>query len=378
MDNWPEPNYTDPATHGQGIVIANIIFGVLVLVSIVLRVYSRVRITSSFGVDDIFILFATAVALTMYVVMSVGSARYGWNRHVWDIPRLDISTTKKLNLAFQVTFSLSSGLTKLSLLCFCRRLFGNTGKLAFNFHYIILTGTIFLVSACLVGFILILLLQCRPLKAYWDSKPAYHHNCLDGAEFIFTASILNTVTDFLCTLIPMTLVWKLHMNLRQKIAVAYVFGLGILINIAGAVRIYYYYQSTQITDGDMTWVGYPTYICSTIEIGLGLIVTSAPALRPLVSHYLPRLMSETSYRRGDSRTRPTNSRSTTRPGNQSGRFGSRSYLAPDHPVPLVNTQLYKGPRAFDGIRVTQTVELTAFYQNTEQNSFCGHYEGRPQ
>lgn len=181
MDNWPEPNYTDPATHGQGIVIANIIFGVLVLVSIVLRVYSRVRITSSFGVDDIFILFATvsamtaiftrqivlilidiqAVALTMYVVMSVGSARYGWNRHVWDIPRLDISTTKKLNLAFQVTFSLSSGLTKLSLLCFCRRLFGNTGKLAFNFHYIILTGTIFLVSACLVGFILILLLQCR-------------------------------------------------------------------------------------------------------------------------------------------------------------------------------------------------------------------------
>ncbi|KAE8358075.1 hypothetical protein BDV27DRAFT_163926 [Aspergillus caelatus] len=373
MANWPEPNYVNPPTRGQGIIITNVIFGVLALITTALRLYSRVKITSTFGIDDVCFLFAVLAAVAMWVVMWIGSARYGWDRHVWDVPLEDLPTTNKLNLAFQITFAVASGLTKLSLLYFCRRLFGNAGRLVFNWHYLFITGTIIIMYGCIIVFVLILLLECRPLKAYWDLNPTYPYTCIDGRAFIFSVSIINIVTDLLCTLIPMTLIWKLQMKTRQKIAVGYLFGLGVLINIAGSLRTYYYCQSIKSPLGDSTWLGFPTFICSSIEIGLGLIVTSAPALRPLVSYYMPKLLIESGYplTRTTLQNKPTDHTSRSRRQNTAElSIYTEQYpgLEKQHQQ-RESAEIYEDPyMLFDGIRVTQTVELQTFYQGSETSS----------
>jgi hypothetical protein len=88
---------------------------------------------------------------------------------------------------------------------------------------------------------------------------------------MFSASIGNTLTDFLTTIIPVSLIARLHLPPRQRVAVISIFGLGILVNIAGAFRTYYSHRSMQVTNLDSTWVGWPTDISAIIEIGLGLV-----------------------------------------------------------------------------------------------------------
>lgn len=53
--NWPKANHIDPDRRGPALVIVNAIFIALVLITVALRYYTRIRITGSFGADDIVI-----------------------------------------------------------------------------------------------------------------------------------------------------------------------------------------------------------------------------------------------------------------------------------------------------------------------------------
>lgn len=132
----------------------------------------------------------------------------------------------------------------------------------------------------------------RPMKAIWDLNPQYPHTCINDGAAVFAASVVNVCNDLLCTLAPMPLVWNLKLPVRQRLAVMSIFGLGVLVNVAGAVRTAYVYESMLATY-DMTWMGWPILLSGTIEINLGLICASAPALRPLLSAVIPRLLDTT-------------------------------------------------------------------------------------
>lgn len=77
---------------------------------------------------------------------------------------------------------------------------------------------------------------------------------------------------------------------RQKFAVAVLFGMGIIVTIAGIVRTWYIYRSLvgecayklELLKGnysdlllwhidDQTWYAYPLWIAAAIEIDLGVV-----------------------------------------------------------------------------------------------------------
>ncbi|THC97289.1 hypothetical protein EYZ11_003237 [Aspergillus tanneri] len=106
---------------------------------------------------------------------------------------------------------------------------------------------------------------------------------------VFSASVINIFTDFLSTVVPMPLIWNLSLPARQRIAVISIFGLGIVVNVAGSVRTVYVWKS-MIASYDTTWMGWPVLLAASVEINTGLICASAPALRPLAAFFLPRLL----------------------------------------------------------------------------------------
>lgn len=121
----------------------------------------------------------------------------------------------------------------------------------------------------------ILILQ-RPIKAYWDLEPKYPHTCLNDGAIVFSASTINIFTDVLTTILPMPLIWKLKLPARQRLAVIGIFGLGIIVDVAGAIRTYYVWQS-MIASYDTTWKGWPVLLAATVEINLGLVCKKIPA-----------------------------------------------------------------------------------------------------
>lgn len=110
----------------------------------------------------------------------------------------------------------------------------------------------------------------RPIKAYWDVSPTYPHKCLNGGSLVFAASVINIFTDFLVTALPMPLIWSLKLPARQRLAVISIFGLGIIVNVAGSVRTVYVWKS-MVVGYDTTWVGWPVLIAAAVEINLGLV-----------------------------------------------------------------------------------------------------------
>jgi hypothetical protein len=137
-------------------------------------------------------------------------------------------------------------------------------------------------------------------------------NCINEAAHILVAGIINTFTDFCVVLIPIPVVLKLSLPLRQRILCAILFGAGFIVCIAGGVRIKYTYELN--TQYDKTWLFYPTWICGTIELYLGIvsippvqlqppllaptpptlttiqIATTIPAIKPLIFRYFPNML----------------------------------------------------------------------------------------
>ncbi|KMK59318.1 integral membrane protein [Aspergillus fumigatus Z5] len=266
---WPTPNYVDPLTRGNGALIVNIVCLSFAFVVTLLRLYTRLKITYSPGLDDALIVIALGFAIAMCAVTSLATVQYGWNRHMWDVPPMWLSTVSKLNLVFQILFSLASSVTKLSLLWFCKRLLGAGSKGLYRTYNWCLIGGMAFVSLTCALFLLFSIFQCNPIHAYWDLAPTYPYKCLNDGAIVFSASVINIFTDFLVTVLPMPLIWNLKLPTRQRIAVISIFSLGIVVNVAGSVRTVYVWKS-MIASYDTTWLGWPVLLAASVEINMGL------------------------------------------------------------------------------------------------------------
>ncbi|KAJ5908420.1 hypothetical protein N7495_001102 [Penicillium taxi] len=285
----PEPNYVNPATQGNGLLIVNIVGICLAFLAVSLRLYTRYRITCTLGFDDALIVLGLAFAFAMAIVTSVATQDWGANRHIWDIPVDWLPVVAQLNLVFQIMFSWASSLTKISLLWFCRRLVGASKGNYVVFNHT-LAGFMILVFVLCVIFTFLSIFQCSPVKALWDVNPTYPYKCIEEGHIIFSASVINIFTDFVSTILPMSLIWSLRLPTHQRLVVISIFGLGILVNAAGVVRTIYVWKAFFVSSTDRTWMAWIVLVSASLEINLGLICTSAPALRPLVVALLPHLL----------------------------------------------------------------------------------------
>ncbi len=214
-----------------------------------------------------------------------------------------------------------------------------------------------------------------PIKAYWDVSPTYPYKCLNDGAIVFAASVINIFTDFLVTALPMPLIWSLKLPARQRLAVISIFGLGIIVNVAGSVRTVYVWKS-MVVGYDTTWLGWPVLIAAAVEINLGLvslqakqtrdspgpkkmntltrshqICSSAPALRPLIATFLPRLLNST--------------RNINYSYNQRSRsqklFSSAGRSRGDH-IPTTHNSR-KGDYESDRFEIMRTVEMETFTES---------------
>jgi hypothetical protein len=66
--SWPTPNYANPVTRGDALLIVNSVFIALIVITVGLRMYTRLIIKRWFGLDDVFILLALVCTI---VVLSI-------------------------------------------------------------------------------------------------------------------------------------------------------------------------------------------------------------------------------------------------------------------------------------------------------------------
>lgn len=70
------------------------------------------------------------------------------------------------------------------------------------------------------------LFRCKPVEAAWN--PAVNGTCLSYAAFPWATGVFNVVSDFYILLLPLPIIFQMHMPLARRLRIASIFGLGTL------------------------------------------------------------------------------------------------------------------------------------------------------
>ncbi|KAF2828245.1 hypothetical protein CC86DRAFT_267094, partial [Ophiobolus disseminans] len=209
--------------------------------------------------------------------------RYRFNRHVWDVELDYFPTQRKFVMVIYILYSLASGLIKLSVLLFYRRLSSRAVSTTFRW---IMRGTMFIIAGYTIAFVLIPIFSCSPISAFWDQvdfekrfRPGgYKYSCINEGADVVANGIASTVQDFIVATLPAILCWNLQMSRHQKVALYSIFAISYTTVGVGAMRTYTSYRIFFQTY-DVTWVSSDTWLWSLLELHIGLMCANAPALK---------------------------------------------------------------------------------------------------
>jgi len=186
-------------------------------------------------------------------------------------------------MAIYATFTLASGLVKMSVLLFYRRLSSRSVSPAFRW---IMRIMMVVVGGYTIAFILVLILTCKPIEAYWLqvklsnvlNKQGYPHECINEGADIVANGIVSTVQDFIVAFLPSLLCWNLQMPIRQKFALYGIFAIGYSTVVIGALRSYATYR-IYFETYDVTWNANDCFLYAILELHIGAMCANAPALK---------------------------------------------------------------------------------------------------
>ena len=127
-----------------------------------------------------------------------------------------------MQYALEITWSICTFLVKASILLLFNRILVQQSP-RFRICLVICAGFIF---AWTFGSFFSALFRCSPVNYFWDT--AIEGSCTNARAGRIATDALNIITDVVMLVLPLPMVWKLVLPLRQKLAIAAIFGLGIL------------------------------------------------------------------------------------------------------------------------------------------------------
>ncbi|KAI0180092.1 integral membrane protein [Hypoxylon sp. FL1284] len=287
LESRSEPNYINPVSRGHAGTIVGTLLAGLVTITLAIRLYSRKWLTRGFGLDDKLILAAYVPVTTFTIIGIVAEQQLEWDRHTWDVERQYIAPGLRLVLVNEIIYNLATNLTKLSILTLLYRL--TTASRGEKMTIAVLVSITAVVIICFT-FVVVSIFQCTPLSDFWHlaDRP---QNCINQWAYILTASIINTITDWLVVLLPIKTVLGFGLPSRQSIMIMLLFSVGVLASSVGIARSYF--TSVATSNDDTTWNSWTVWFCGAIELNLGIICASIPATKPFFTSYLPGIFDST-------------------------------------------------------------------------------------
>ncbi|KAL8922102.1 MAG: hypothetical protein Q9172_003707 [Xanthocarpia lactea] len=205
----------------------------LVTVLLILRIYTKGRVLKSLGWDDYTAVFAWD--------------RYGAGKHLWDISEQDYIEFIKWIKTGEIVYVLDILVTKISILLLYFRIFQPSRTMRIIIHINLWTNVV----VYAIGF---------GTGVSWFVGPK-DTGKVNGRAVGLVSAIFNSISDIAILILPISMVWKLHMPRKRKLAISAVFATAILGCVASVVRLALY--ATNFNGySDPTWQTYPEQLWS--------------------------------------------------------------------------------------------------------------------
>ncbi|KAF5562408.1 integral membrane protein PTH11 [Fusarium napiforme] len=259
-----------------------IVLGVISGVATALRLWSKFFYTKTeLGLDDLFIVLTLFIGMPSTAMNIHGTAGHGEGRDIWTLEFDDITKFGFYFWLLEIFYFAQVSLLKTSLLFFYLRIFpGNAQKL--------LWGTIIFNSVFGALFMFLAAFQCTPVSYFWLNWDGEHKGtCMNSTAIGWANASISVAVDVWMLAVPMWYLRKLKLHWKKKIGVAAMFIVGTFVTVVSIIRLQFLVDlgSSHNPTYDQTDIS----IWSTVEINVGIICASMPALRVILVRLFPSL-----------------------------------------------------------------------------------------
>ncbi|MCJ1358483.1 MAG: hypothetical protein MMC33_008483 [Icmadophila ericetorum] len=263
---------------GAYAIILAWVLGATATILINLRVFDRKCFGNGLGWDDHMMILAVVFSIVDDFAFTI-FFQAGIGRHILCLSEANVSTILKWLTITDVLDVAAVGCAKISVCLYIQRVLGNSiSKLSLLLLRVLL-GCIVLLHA---ADFLVFLLQCRPIQAIWDSQvPGTCYSMHTSLTFTYGISALDAFTDLICAALPIIVISRLQLNIRAKLAICVLMGLGVLTAccaIGKAITFRDFYVD------DSSWAITTPSLWAVAETQLSVNLPSIPALRSLYIH----------------------------------------------------------------------------------------------
>ncbi|KAK9769617.1 hypothetical protein SCAR479_13682 [Seiridium cardinale] len=271
------PDFTYNETEAHFVIVFGAFLTLIAAVSVVVRLYTRYYIANHVGLDDYMAVGALFATIAVNVIQSVYAAVYlpeeGGGTHN------DVMATK-LFYVQKIIYTIGIAFYKLTFLIQFWRIF----RYIYYMRILYIT-TIVLVTMWSISQILVHIMTCLPLEANWEAYDPNHQGnsnvvCLPQWIPTYFNAGGTVLTDLIVLLLPVPTLWGLKLRRSQKWAAFGVFGIGGIVPIISAGRIW--------ALGTPPPGGFVAQSCFNIaELAAGVITAGLATIRLLISRHFP-------------------------------------------------------------------------------------------
>ncbi|KAF2733121.1 hypothetical protein EJ04DRAFT_565396 [Polyplosphaeria fusca] len=280
--------------------------------------------------EDYLILAALILALGLWIE-SFFAVKYGAGQHslrVYEEHGVDyISKSLQVLFALEINYNLAHLVIKASILMFYRTIFT---FVVVPFKYAWFTIFAYVISNAIAS-VIVVFVQCQPLAFTWNGPKGSEGKCGNLTANEIGTGVIIMLADFMLLVLPMPILWTLHIPRKEKIMLCGLFALGSLTSIASIIRITYigkvvssldftyvmlnalmWYVSLPIFAGKADFQDAQPLILwlkrrSILEVNLGIVCACIPTIKPLFWGRKTKVTSVTAY--SANRTKTTGIRS---------------------------------------------------------------------
>ncbi|EKJ76916.1 hypothetical protein FPSE_02914 [Fusarium pseudograminearum CS3096] len=205
-----------------------------------------------------------------------------FGQDIWQVNADDLSHALKLFWIDCPFYSLLMGMTKVTIILFYIRLCHVYTRFCQACWAVI-------VIVCLntVIFMFLNIFQCTPIHWNWNrfSGSDVDFQCMDLNKLQWSINITNIIFDVVVLALPIPLVWRMRSTFRRKLAIIFMFSLGVVVLVASCLKMRYnilYGHSTNIT-----WDYMDLMVWAGIESSVSIAAPCLPTVRLFLHKVFP-------------------------------------------------------------------------------------------
>lgn len=262
--------------HGGYVVVSGWILMCFFVTCVSARLATRFTYLMAGGIDDILVGVAMAFGIAQTAVVH-NSASSGLGQHQDNLSDFSFGTYAKNYYYANMLFVLALLFSKLSTIFLLMRLAPKPRTR----HTCQVVGTLFSVWA--LGSIISLAFQCD-LPRPWDYRGDASGQCsVNGAALNYSIMILDVVTDVVCIVIPVSMLWNLQMSSQRRWPLIGAFGCRGFVCICSAIRIatlVKYYGTT-----DRSWEAVAPQTWAQVVQCVSIMTACIPSLKVFLGSF---------------------------------------------------------------------------------------------